>query len=213
MDRTHIKIFGQLRIRHIRIQCGRKRTCNVVVNSGMVVSIKGRIQKYQEQHHPQLVMLYNEGGCAVRVFNQRSVLRLLDSLVKHQNNGRQERNAAEYSHDNTFRHDDSDVASKCERHTAKCKETCHCCDRASDNGLECRCNRMPHCQFPVIRVMLFILLKAVQKKDRVVHRNAKLQYRGQRFRDVRNLPKKNIAAKIVNNCKSDTKQEEDRNEK
>ena len=178
----------------------------------MVISIESRVNQNQENDHPELMMLYQKRRRPIRVLDQWTVLRFLDRLIKYKDNGWKKGNAAEHAHDNTLRHDNTDVAAQRKGHTAQCQKACHRRDRASDDGFKGRCNRMPHRKVPVIRVMLFILLIAVQKENRVVHRDTQLKDCSQRLCNIRNLPEENITSKVVYNCKPDTHQEENRHE-
>ena len=137
----------------------------------MIISIESRVNQNQENDHPELVMLYQKRRCPIRILDQRTVLCFLDRLIKYKNNGWKKGNAAEHAHDNTLRHDNTDVAAQRKGHTAQCQKACHRCDRTSDDRFKSRRNRMAHRKVPVIRVMLFVLLKAVQKENRIIHRD------------------------------------------
>ena len=68
------------------------------------------------------------------------------------------------------------------------------------------------CHCPVFGIIFFLIcFKGVQKENGIVHCYTKLKYCCQRFCDITNLTKENVASQIINNCKTYTKQEQHRN--
>ena len=170
----------------------------------MIVSVDRREQQNQEDHNPYFIMFGDKGGRFIQAFYQRFVSRFLNCLVKYQNHGRQDGDAADNADQNTFCHNDTKVAAKGKGHNTQCQETGYGGNGASGYGFERVGDCMAHRTLFVIRETLFILLETVQQEDGVVHRNTKLQHGGQRFCDVGSLTKEHVASQVVKDCKSDT---------
>ena len=104
MHDAHIEVLAQLLIGDVGIQIRRKRLRDVVVNTGMIVSIDSRQQHNTENCQPDLVMLCDKGRYLIHLLclKERFVSGLLDRLVKDQDHGRKQGNTAEHTDDNAL---------------------------------------------------------------------------------------------------------------
>ena len=172
---THIEIFFQFIIGNITCQCRRKRFINIVIDLCMVVSVNCRIQKYEENNQPYFIMFCNKSGCFIKARDQSFVFGLFDCSVKYKDHCRKNGNTTDNTDDNTLRHNDTHVTSKCKCHNTKCKETGNCCNGTSCYGFKSISDRMCHRTFFFI-VFLLISFKGVQKENGIIHCYTKLKH-------------------------------------
>ena len=213
MDVSNSKGFIQLCICNVAVQSGRKGFCNVVVNLCVVVSVNSREQKYQEDHCPCFVMFGNKSGWLIHSAKQEFMLCFFNRLVKEQYQCRKNGYTADNTNDNTLRHNNTKVTSKSKGHNTKCNETGNRGNGASCYRFKGIGNGMPHGTVLLSRESFLILFIAVQKENGVIHCNTKLKDCGKGLCNIGSLAQNNIASQIIKNGKSDTKQEQKRNNK
>ena len=213
MDIAYCESFLQLIIGNVTIQSGWKRFCNIIVNLCMIVSINSRKQKHQENHSPKLVMLCNKCRRFIHSGKKQLMLCLLNGLVKKQNQCRKNGYTADNTNNNALCHNNTKVTSKSKGHNTKCNEAGYCGNRASSYRLKSICNGMPHGTVLFSRKTLLIFLIAVQKENGIIHGNTQLKYRGKCLCNIRGLAQNNITSQVVKDSKSNTEQEQKRNNK
>ena len=69
---------------------------------------------------------------------------------------------------------------------------------------------MPHGTFFLSRKTFLVFLVAVQEENGIIHCHTQLQHCSQCLRNIRSLAQENVASKVIENCKSDTDQEQNR---
>ena len=134
---------------------------------------------------------------------------LLQRSCKEQNHHRQHRNAAHYTKDNALRHNQSKVHAHLIGHETQCQETGNC-----RNGASCHRNQrcidgLCHGRFRLYSVIQLFHI-AVPQEDGIVHGHAQLQHRRNGFGDIGDFSEHDVGSHVVQNCQSDTQQEQER---
>ena len=213
MDISNRKGFVQLVVRNVAVQSGRKGFCNVVINLGVVVSINSWEQKHQKDHSPKLVMPGNKCRRFIQSGKKQFMLCLLNRLVKEQYQCRKYGYTADNTNDNPLRHNNAKVTSKSKGHNTKCNKTSNCSNGASCHRFKGISNGMAHGTILFSREAFLILFIAVQKENGVIHCNTKLKDCGKGLCNIGSLTENNIASQVIKNGKSNTEQEQERNNK
>ena len=159
--RAHVKVFFQLVVRLHTLKIRRKRSCKIVVNIGVAVSVNRRDQNDHKQYQKDWEFSGRKRTHFIKFRDQRSVSRLLKRSIKGKDHSRKHGYTAKHTEHNTFCHNDSKVKSERKCHKAHCHETCHCRNGTCDYGADRIGDCMRHGTFLISREPLLILLIAV----------------------------------------------------
>ena len=156
-------------------------------------------------------MLCNKSRWLIHSGKQKLMLCLLNWFVKEQNQCRENGYAADNTNDNAFCHNNTKVTSKGKGHNTKCNKAGNRCNGASCYRLEGICNGMTHGPVFLTGETLLILFIAVEKENGIVHCYTKLKDCSKCLRNIGGLSQYNIAAQVIEDCQSDTEQEQEGN--
>ena len=213
MHSIHIEYFFQFLVCLITWKACRKRSVNIIINFHIIISVNCRIQKNKEDCNPDKMMLCNKIRYLIKARKQRLVFCFFDCLITEKDHGRKQRHTTDHTDHHTLCHNNSHISSKCKCHKTESNKTCYRSHRASHNRLKCIGNGMCHRPVLISRKTLFIILIAVQKEDRIVHRHTELKHCRKRLRNIRNLSEKHIRSHVVDNGNPDAQKEKYGNNK
>ncbi len=203
VQRAHMEVVPDGCIGLGAVQFIGQRGIEVVVDAGVIVAVNRGHQQNQEQDNEQLIMLHNPAGKTAHIRKNGLMGGLLDGLVEHQDQCRQNRNAADDAEHNALCHHDAQVKAQGKAHEAQGNEACHGSHGAAQYRGEGGCNGMGHSLFLGV-IVLQVLREAVPQEDGVVHGNAQLQNRRQGHGDVGYLSCENVCAQVIQDCHADT---------
>ena len=137
------------------------------------------------------------------------VCRLPDGLVKHQDQGGQNGDAADHAQQNAFGHDNAHIQPQRKAHKAQGDKTGDGGQGGAGHRSDSGRNGVGH-SLLVIWELLPLLLVAAPKEDGVVHGHAQLKHCHQGHGDKGNLSFDKVGAQVVNNGHADAEHKEHR---
>ena len=172
MGRTHIELLRELRICRDGRQVRRKCLIQLIVDIIVHVTPDRRDPCNDVDGQNSFVMLLYKIRKFFEFRQQRLMPCLFDQLLSCQDHGRENRYTADHAEQNTLRHDGADIKSQRKAHEAEGDKTGDRRDGRSDDGLQRLIDRLGHRRFMIVRIVLYIFLKAVPQEDRIIHRHA-----------------------------------------
>ena len=167
----HVEIVLELFVGDNRGQVPGQGLVQLVVDSGVGLSVVGRDEQEDEQHHNGPVVPEDKGVHPVKAGKKASVLVLGDLLIENQHKARQYQNHGGYAQHHALGHDDANVPPQCQPHDAQGQEACDGGYAGGGQGAERGNNGGGH-GVPVIRIVGPLLLVAVVEENGVVHGDA-----------------------------------------